>query len=365
MLWFGSDKLSLLNKFPNERIFFLDIITTGYTPAISSVLQVAVIDGTGRVLLNTYVKPDRKLNYDKVEDRFGIPADKLEDAPEWDIVRAEMQKVLSHAGIVAGENIDRKLQLLKSKGFSGSASNKTFDVTNEYRHYMGLSRDTILEDCADHYGISYLPDNAYYGAGTAMQCFHALMNDASYAGGESSPAEENTEPAKEDYREPERRSQESQSSERSGRKRRAPRLPRAPRAPRSNTGNTIYRIIYFILMIVFWWLISHVAAPMSDPNLGYILEIAFLTAAIHCLIRVFIPRGFHWIPWLLLVIAIVIEVEQFRGYPSTIVQSMSTMFPFLNQYFSVLDLAGSAIGLVINLILQRIDRDAAAGEQKL
>lgn len=79
----------------------LDTETTGLEPGYAEIVQIAVINSAGDVLLDTYVKPHKierlteKINGRSASDINGITPEMLENAPIWPDVAAQLWPVIS------------------------------------------------------------------------------------------------------------------------------------------------------------------------------------------------------------------------------------------------------------------------------
>lgn len=82
-----------------DDVFILDTETTGLKNA--EVIEVAVIDTRGKVLLDTLVKPRKAAMNPYAQRVHGISLNMLSDAPEWPDVQPGLQRVLDRGTVLA------------------------------------------------------------------------------------------------------------------------------------------------------------------------------------------------------------------------------------------------------------------------
>lgn len=109
-----SDMVPVENK---TGMVVLDVETTGFHPEYGNeVLQVSIIDGTGKVLMNTYVRPYLEVAWDDAEQVHGISPDKVKDAPYLHEVIGQIKSILSSTEMIVGYNISFDLDFLREWG---------------------------------------------------------------------------------------------------------------------------------------------------------------------------------------------------------------------------------------------------------
>lgn len=89
----------ILQLLDRDDVFILDTETTGLKNA--EVIEVAVIDTQGKVLLDTLVKPRAAAMNPYAQRVHGISLDMLADAPEWPEVIPALQRILERGTVLA------------------------------------------------------------------------------------------------------------------------------------------------------------------------------------------------------------------------------------------------------------------------
>ncbi len=80
-------------------MIYLDTETTGLDPDYDEVLEIALVDHTGNVLLNTYVRPERHTKWREAQNVNGISLEMVANAPTF----AELKETIEN--IVCGEHV--------------------------------------------------------------------------------------------------------------------------------------------------------------------------------------------------------------------------------------------------------------------
>lgn len=106
------DKLGVLETvYRSGEFIVLDTETTGIGPD-AEIVEIACIDQTGRVLINTRLKPKRPIPPGATLVH-GIKDSDVENAPTWDQVRAQVQAALTGKRVVI-YNMEYDTKILRS-----------------------------------------------------------------------------------------------------------------------------------------------------------------------------------------------------------------------------------------------------------
>lgn len=98
-----------------ERVYFLDVETTGLNPDVSDVLQCAIIDGNGEVRLNKFYD-SWLMNWPEAELIHGITKESVEGLPCFEQEADEVTRILADANVIAGYNVSFDLAFLEAGG---------------------------------------------------------------------------------------------------------------------------------------------------------------------------------------------------------------------------------------------------------
>ncbi|WP_081298342.1 3'-5' exonuclease [Gilliamella sp. Occ4-3] len=100
---------SLLAKLITDNTLILDTETTGLDEK-AEIIEVSIIDLKGNVLLDTLIKPKRKIPADAI-NIHGITNEMVKDAPLWEDIYKEFRKIVKSADLVFiyNERYDKRL----------------------------------------------------------------------------------------------------------------------------------------------------------------------------------------------------------------------------------------------------------------
>ena len=95
-----------------ERVLFFDLELTGvYTH--DEILSVSIVDGTGRVRMDTLVKPARKKKWKQTEKIHGITPDMVADAPMLDELIPAIKELFDNADVLIAYGISTDYSHIK------------------------------------------------------------------------------------------------------------------------------------------------------------------------------------------------------------------------------------------------------------
>lgn len=124
-------------------IIVIDTETTGLYLEEDEILQISVIDGDGRVLLNTFVHPIFNKEWSDAMDIHGITPEMVADAPYPDAIVPILKGIFESAHTVIGYNIDFDLGFIRND-WRISPHCKIIDVMKEFAEVYG--------EWSDYYG---------------------------------------------------------------------------------------------------------------------------------------------------------------------------------------------------------------------
>lgn len=126
-----------------SHMIVIDIVTTGYEYR-DDVLQVSVIDGDGRILLNSYVKPYYQSYWHPEAGISYISPEKVADAPELHELIPQLKGILDSCDTVIGYNTGFVISFLNFLDYSDK---KEEDVMEDFAPIYGECRYVGSNNC--------------------------------------------------------------------------------------------------------------------------------------------------------------------------------------------------------------------------
>ena len=166
------------------KIICIDIETTGLDHAQDEILQVAIINGRGRTLYNSYIRPDRKRTWEQAEVINKISWQAVKNAPSIRREKRKIERILKRAGLIFGYNIKAiDFPFLSAKGIKTADKAAVYDVMLEFAPVAGEwdpdrggYKWKSLKFCADWYGYTnYKPHDALEDVRATLHCYYALQ----------------------------------------------------------------------------------------------------------------------------------------------------------------------------------------------
>ena len=143
-----------------EEIICLDTETTGLESE-DEILQLSIIDGTGDVLFDEYIRPVSAEEWPYAEMIHGISPDMVADKATIDQHLERLNEIIASAKLVIGYHLDFDLDYLHRAGMTCPKDVLTFDVMTEFAAVYGewshRYRDfkwQSLAVCADFFGYT-------------------------------------------------------------------------------------------------------------------------------------------------------------------------------------------------------------------
>lgn len=104
-----------MKNYDRSRIICLDTETTGLD-GTDEVLELAIVDGTGRILFDHRFKPDHVLCWPEAEAIHHISPEDLAEEKPLAFYYEELLEIFSKARIIMGYNIRYDLRMLRQSG---------------------------------------------------------------------------------------------------------------------------------------------------------------------------------------------------------------------------------------------------------
>ena len=169
-----------------SKIICIDIETTGLDRNNDEILQVSIIDGRGKTLYNSYIKPDYKTEWKEAEAINKISWDCVKFALGILTEKRKIDKILRKAGLIIGYNHKAfDLPFLAAKGIDTAVKAKIYDVMLEFAYIVGEYDEKYdnykwkpLTYCAKYYGYTdYKAHDALEDARATLHCYYAIQRD--------------------------------------------------------------------------------------------------------------------------------------------------------------------------------------------
>lgn len=140
----------------SKKIVF-DTETTGFMED-DEVLQLSIIDETGKTLMNEYFRPKNKTEWPKAQEVNKISPEMVKDKPYISEYKEKIEKILQNAEAFIGYNVGYDIRMLEQCGINVPMK-KQIDVMKnfapiykDYDYRRRQYRYKNLKTCAEYYG---------------------------------------------------------------------------------------------------------------------------------------------------------------------------------------------------------------------
>lgn len=172
--------MELLN-IPKEKILVLDTETTGIDDK-AEILQLSIIDGTGRTIIDQYFRPEHTASWPEAAAVNGITPDMIKNKPGITSIAERLEKLLADAALIIGYNLPFDLRMLVQAGIALPIERKYLDIMipfarmyGEWNEFYGDWKWQKLITCAEYCG--YTGDgwhNSLADVKATLFCFEQL-----------------------------------------------------------------------------------------------------------------------------------------------------------------------------------------------
>ena len=180
MAWYATKKAKKLLSMDRSRILVFDLETTGLNTILDEILQISILDGDGKEIFSSYIKPKRHRIWPIAQKINGISYNMVKDAPSINKVRKQIQKIFATAQLVVGYNLGFDISFLEAAGIV--VAGQRFDVMKEFAKFRSdkvhtISKNCKLTECAEFFGYSYHPHDSEEDARVTYNCFKEMISD--------------------------------------------------------------------------------------------------------------------------------------------------------------------------------------------
>ena len=183
------DDLITLSSIDPAKVVVFDTETTGVDRENDELLQFSAVDGTGKTLLSTYIKPSYHDSWPDAEAINRISPDMVSSAPLLEEIAPQIRVLFEDASLIVGYNAEFDLAFLARAGIVPGEKARLFDVMKEYAPVTGEWSErrndwkwAKLTACAEHYGYAFKAHDALEDTLATLHCFKAMLLDKTQRG---------------------------------------------------------------------------------------------------------------------------------------------------------------------------------------
>ena len=172
---------------PKDKILCFDVETTGLSREEDEILQLSIVDGTGKTVFNEYIKPTRHESWDGAEAIHGISPSDVADKPTIEEYRDTLNDIFKDVQLLVGyNNIYFYNAFLKEAGIQIPEDAKMYDVMLKFAPIYGewneMRQDykwQKLAKCAEYYGFH--GDGQFHDSledvRATLHCFNSMISE--------------------------------------------------------------------------------------------------------------------------------------------------------------------------------------------
>lgn len=181
----GADMRSLAaaqraRRFLEEGCVIVDFETTGFVSPSVDIVEIAVIDQDGQVLLDTLVRPEGHIPY-RASQVHGIYDADVQNAPSFTEVFAAFRQVVSAQPFVVAYNDQFERGILRAVCQRHMQSQPQLEwhcAMRTYMAYAGQNKFSKLGMACEREGVQV--ENAHRALGDCAMTLHLLRRMAAY-----------------------------------------------------------------------------------------------------------------------------------------------------------------------------------------
>ena len=145
-----------------ERVLFFDLELTGFYDR-DEIISISICDGTGNVVMNTYVKPTHTKKWKRTERIHGITPEMTADSPTLEELTPEIKRIFASADAIIAYGVSTDYSHIKkiyeTEAEQLALHDKIRCCANEFVRYIHEHRPDVLHasltDAMECFGISW------------------------------------------------------------------------------------------------------------------------------------------------------------------------------------------------------------------
>ena len=98
-----------------NNTIIVDTETTGLDPNIDEILQIAIVDGNGKILFNEYIKPEHHTTWSDAEKIHKISPETVKKCKPLKKYKRKISRIFKNATQIIGYNLPFDLKFLEKK----------------------------------------------------------------------------------------------------------------------------------------------------------------------------------------------------------------------------------------------------------
>ncbi len=172
------------------QTIFLDTETTGLTTGRDQILELAIVDDDGDVLINQRFKPTRIQEWPDAQKINGISPEDLVGCPHFADYIEKIQNIISAARRVVGYNTYFDLRMLHGEGVILGKHTTVIDIMTDFAKIYGewdqkrqAYRRQKLSTCANFYHYNWSGMHAHGALADTLatkHCYEKMRDEGVY-----------------------------------------------------------------------------------------------------------------------------------------------------------------------------------------
>lgn len=164
-----------------DQIIVFDTETTGVNPNDDEILELAIINGEGKVLFNERLKPMHKRKWTRAQEINGISPEDVKDCKTIEEYKEQLKEIFKSAKVLVGYNVGFDKKFISAAGIKFKPE-VTIDVMKDFSNMREVWDDEHhhnkwfkLEEAAAYYNYSFAAHSALEDTKATLFVFNKLQ----------------------------------------------------------------------------------------------------------------------------------------------------------------------------------------------